>query len=323
MDDQSLSADRAGIIMASRLDTTTLRKSQNADDFLNEEEELFILEPKEPFNRPLLADRHDDLLSKIIGRKLSMRYQRLVWLKLCLLLLWMVAHCLSLLAFFGVAPNYVCWSSILGYITMLHTFISLDTELTKKLVFNFEVWFLSILSTLWFASIITIFKDKARRCELGLVWIGFIYVIFSDANINKNGKGVIFIRAGILFGIIFQIIFMTCLHFGIFTEINSYEIDMSISSGVTISTNIIMFTNQRLLTVLFFFSKNLIFSWRAPSCYMVLKAKIENKIITRSDLIKRIRREKNEDLNLQRISSINKTEKNKSRKKDAAVVPKG
>ena len=215
-----------------------------------------------------------------------------------------MAMCAGILCVFGVLPSATGWVTLVAGIPNLANIVLLSNpHLMLKLLTNFEVLFLTAITTMATAGMFDVFKFDGRAGFAALIWTSTLVLIFTDASHSSHRKPV---TAAIAFGIVGFLLFLPGFYFGAFPDLNARNIDLSLSNDVDISFNNVLFIVDKLTTILLFFGKNLFTAIRKPGCYVNLKSRLTGERVTAGELRKRLGDRRTSIGNLAPVASLNR-----------------
>jgi hypothetical protein len=272
---------------------------------ISDSETLRIIRVESKYAEHLIVDSRDTIVTALFGKKFGGWWFGIMN-KTCgnpFSFLWALAMCAMLLCLFGVLPSVAGWSVLAaGLPNLANTWLLCNPHLMWKLVTNFEVLFLTALSTMVTAVMLGAFKYDGRAGCAVLMWAGEIMVIFSDAVHVTQKK---FVTAGIAFCLVLALIIIPSFYFGTFPDLNARNIDLSLSDDVDIAFNNVLFIVDKFTTIALFLGKNLFTALRHPGWYVNLMSRLTGEKMTAGELREKMRDRKKSVSDLAGVASLN------------------
>jgi hypothetical protein len=257
--------------------TTELNGLKLEDDDL-----VRVMMVEEDFMGFVVMDSSVTLVSMLLGkRKGDFVFALIKKTRLLFLQMWIVAMILVFACAFEAVPDWVGYVSLIISTPLFFSFWALcNPHRLWLLVFTFETWYLTSLTTTAFAYVIYIFEHDGRSLALVSIWLCTMVAIWFDAahiSLIKHMK--IYFAVGVTV----YMIFVVSLHLGGFPRVDNRDLHFS-PFGVKVVFNAAVSVNDKLVLVLIFFCKSVYNSIRHPGCYITLKARIMHKKLSVRDL---------------------------------------
>jgi hypothetical protein len=267
---------------------------------IGDDEMVRVFMVEEGFAGIMTMDSHHTLAVKLFGKRWGgWAFATISKVELPCGILWLASVVVGILCLFGVMPKSMCLLSFAMGIWLLVTFwLTSSPHLLLRLVTTFDVWYMTANITLALVGLVDIFRGDMRVAFFALWWVNTLTVIWFDAG-HVTAKR--HCTLGTIVGMVAIMIVTAGLQFGVFPDMNVRTISLTLSN-VEVSINNVAFVNERLATVLLFFSKNLYNAVRHPGCYVNLKARLTHGKLSCGDLRKRLQ---GNAISLKDISSLN------------------
>ncbi|GMH99877.1 hypothetical protein TrLO_g762 [Triparma laevis f. longispina] len=289
--------------------TATQRRRLSTADLSTrlDEEVVRVLEVQENYKETMLMDSKATVMAGMFGERVSnmtWRFLRITKFSYLFAALWTIACFLMVPIFLGfLPPEFGLVAFIIGVISPVQNVCFMNRHLLRLLLNNFEIWFLSVLSTMWAVAMFDVLGDARAGCIV-LTWVSIVFIVLPCDASPRTSYHMVLYGNGI--GVVMFPVMGLCFHFGIFTNLHNRVISLSgVGTDVEITVSNIMFANQRLFTVWLFFCKNMHAAWKHPGSFSMLKARLTSKKTTIGEMRKE--REENNVLSITpKISSLTK-----------------
>jgi hypothetical protein len=248
--------------------------------------EMRILCVEEQYRNPKFLDTRITMATKLGGKHLgSIAFLIIKKTSGWTSSLFCLSGTIGIIYCFGILPSELGWIIPAGPIHLFNFWALASPSMLKKLLFSFDVWYMSVQATFLCVGLLDAFMYDGRSGFIIGMWLSLITCIFLDAaHVSSPKKN----ATAIMIGILFTALFLSCIYFGVLPTIR--DRDIIISSPLSkdednrISINTIFFTSDRLSTVLLFLGKNLWNAIRHPNYYLNLKARIMCQKVTAEEL---------------------------------------
>ena len=265
-------------------------RARNADD------EVRVIHAEEAFRGAMVLDaRNDTVIAALCGPKAAswcfLWFYRYLHLDAVSVVLWLVAHIVTVLSLCGVLPKVAVWVSLAGWGAIAQNALYWNRHILRKLATNFEVWYLLFLDTAWAVAVADAFGYDERLVWVVFLWASIVLIILFDAAPAMTRR---LIAIGLAFGCGLFIFIMAAMHVGMFVDLKVRTVAVGSMLGIvskagdgdnadaasaqmTMTLNNVFFANQRLLIMWVFFVKNMVIYFRHPNCFVMVKARVKQE----------------------------------------------
>jgi hypothetical protein len=266
-------------------------------------ETVRIVKVEAHFEEILILDSRDTLIATLFGYELGdTAYAMHKKLGLYGYAMWFLAYGVGLLCLFDVLPSTAGVFSLFGVFPLFVFWTTANTHLLMRLMKTFEAWYLTALSGMALVVAADVFQYDGRVAFITLAFLSVATSVWFDAAHTTFKKFIPYIMA---FGILFLMMLIPCLYFGIVPNLNTRDINLNVSDGTNLSINNVVFVTEKLATIMLFFAKNLFTAVRHPNCYTNLKSRLTTEKIKVRELRQRLRRRRARVSELATINSLN------------------
>ena len=194
------------------------------------------------------------------------------------MMLWWVAIVVGLLTWTGSVERRWCWVGWLSAPLLMNGFVFASPGLMARLVRTFDACYLTIMSLLYAAAMYSVFPD-CRASMTTTAWWSFVTSVAFDAFHSTTRK---YNAQGAVAGAAW-IVVVYCIHqFGAFADPAVRDFRYKVGDLEFKDSNL-MFAQQRSLTVLGFLLRNAYFSYQKPGFFVMLRGRLELRLITVAD----------------------------------------
>jgi hypothetical protein len=194
------------------------------------------------------------------------------------MMLWWVAIVVGLLTWTGSVERRWCWVGWLSAPLLMNGFVFASPVLMARLVRTFDACYLTIMSLLYAAAMYSVFPD-CRASMTTTAWWSFVTSVAFDAFHSTARK---YNALGAVAGAAW-IVVVYCIHqFGAFADPAVRDFRYKVGDLEFKDSNL-MFAQQRSLTVLGFLLRNAYFSYQKPGFFVMLRGRLELRLITVAD----------------------------------------
>jgi hypothetical protein len=249
-------------------------------------QDIRILTVDEQYHNPKLMDARTTMATKLGGEHVgSLVFRITKKTGACSTLMHAASSIIGLLCYLGILPSEIGWLAFAGLTSPINFWALTNPYILKKLLFNFDVWYISIQASLALVGLLDISMYDGRVAVVILWWLYIITATFGDAS---HVSAYTFNAISLAIGIVGTAIFIPCMYFGVFPNLRSRDISIGLTTSnddeSRTSINTMFFTVDRMTTVVLFLSKNLWNTVRHPNCYLNIKARIKCKKVTAEEL---------------------------------------
>jgi hypothetical protein len=249
-------------------------------------QDVRILAVDEQYRNPKLIDARRTMATKLGGEHVgSIVFRITKKIRVCCTLFFAFSVVIGLLCYLGKLPSEIGWLALTGVLPCINFWALANPYILKKLLFNFDVWYISIQATLALVGMLDMSMYDGRGAVVILWWLYVITTTFVDAShVSAHKYNAVYI----VVGIVGTAIVIPCIYFGVLPNLRSRDISIGLptskddESRISIST--MFFTVDRLATVVLFLSKNVWNTVRHPTCYINIKARIRCEKVTAEEL---------------------------------------
>ncbi len=241
--------------------------------------EMRILGVEEHHRNPKLIDTRRTMATKLSGKRGgALAFLFIKKTNAFSMLLFAAALAIGVSSCFGILRSEAGWFSFVALFHTINFWFLASPHLLKKLLFNFDIWYLLIQSTLALVGLLDMFMFDGRVGIIITWWFNIISCLFVDAAHVSSHK---LMPVSIAMGLLCTALYIPCVYFNLFPNIQSRDISIG-QSGISI--NNLFFITDRLSTVSLFLFKYLVNAVRHPNCYINLKASINCEKVTAEEL---------------------------------------
>jgi hypothetical protein len=249
-------------------------------------QDIRILAVEEQYRNAKLMDARWTMATKLGGKNLgSLVFRIIKKTGVCSIFLFASSVVIGLLCYLGILPSEIGWLALAGVSTCINFWALASPYILKKLLFNFDIWYISIQATLALVGMLDISMYDGRGAVVILWWLFIITTTFLDAGHVSSHK---YNAVYLVIGSVGTAIVIPCIYFGVFPNLRSRDISIGLPTfkddESRISINTIFFTVDRMATVMLFLSKNLWNTVRHPNCYINIKARIKCEKVAAKEL---------------------------------------
>jgi hypothetical protein len=236
----------------------------------------------EQYRNPKLIDARRTMATKFFGEHVgSLVFRITKKTRVCAMLLVASSWLLWLLCYLGILPSEIGWLALAGVLSSINFWALANPYILKKLLFNFDVWYISIHATLALVGMLDISMYDGKGASMILWWWHISTATFLDAShVSAHKYNAVYLAIGS----VGTAIFIPCIYFGVFPNLRSRFISIGLPTSKDdesrISIHTIFFTVDRMTTVVLFLSKNLWNTVRHPNYYINIKARVKCEKVT-------------------------------------------
>jgi hypothetical protein len=233
-------------------------------------ENIRFLAVDERYRNPKFMDARGTMATKLGGKHVgSLVFRIIKKTSVCSILLQASSGFIGLLCYLGILPSEIGWLAFAGVLPPINFWALANPYILKKLLFNFDIWYISIQATLALVGMLDMSMYDGRGTIMITWWMCVIGATFLDAShVSAHKYNAVYL----VMGIVATAIFIPCIYFGAFPNLRSRDISIGLPTSKDdenrISINIIFFTVDRMTTVVLFLSKNLWNTVRHPNYYL-------------------------------------------------------
>jgi hypothetical protein len=231
---------------------------------------IWILQPQLGLVRLNLCD---SLMSRLFSDARCKAYNNLTrskWYLGVLFTSWFSSCIVGPLAVIGtLAPEY-SWFCVLAGPYITHSFLFCQWGMVKRTLNTFEFWFLFLNLAVWFCTAAMLTPD-ARVVYYAFKGYSIVLVLFADA----THPAVLSRRTiGIVLGALSIAVLLLIMSLGELSGMEDIAYDFSVKTR-RYKLQIRDIAIQRLLTLLLFFAKNILFAFHHPGSLVVSKSRLK------------------------------------------------
>jgi hypothetical protein len=254
---------------------------------LSDDEKVRVLMVEEKFQCVMIIDSKNTVAAALFGRKIGgLLFGLMKQTGIAVNVLFVTSAVCGTLCLYGIVPIWSGWlASLGGSVVIMEFWLFAHPPLLWKLFFNFDVWYQSGLATTAAAALVHMFNYDGRAAFTLFVWNAWLTIIWFDAAHPSTKRFDVLIM---IIGIVNLLLVIFGLHFGVISNVTNHNIDLSFSSNVKVSINLILFVNERLAVILLFFCRNLFNAVAHPNCFINIKSRVMGGKIKVGELRKRL-----------------------------------
>ena len=256
------------------------------EDTARREQRFRIIRVEDEFFTPKKLDQRDTLCRACCGRQASNLAFRVVskaimtfFMTTCF-----ASGCLlGILGIIGAIPTGWSLGVILTVPGQLCNFGLMSRPLVIKLFGEFETWYLLFLNVVFLLCLCDIVKvDPPRVFAAAMILWNNTCIILGDAQFMSSKARIVHV-IGYTVGFLSYLALFLAFQLGAASDVQARKVSIS-PAGIDITLDVLLFANNRLLTICLFYVKNIFLRLRHGDAYVVLRARLESGKTTQSDL---------------------------------------
>ena len=242
---------------------------RDEDDF-----DFRVIRVAEEYREPLKLDSRDTVARACCGERFANKvFATAKKLRIVNLILWVTGVLISTLGICGALPYHFSLAMLATIPAQTFVYLLMSRPLLWRLLGEWETWYLSFLGTTSAIALMDVFQWDTTAA---LYFTAFMYnngVLFlNDAQLPaKAGRAVILV--GYSSALVAYCAFIIVSQLGIMPNTKPRQIRVSVGS-LDVKLDTLLFANMRLVTMSFFFVKNIYLKLRHPDAFAVIKARI-------------------------------------------------
>jgi hypothetical protein len=246
---------------------------------LSESDLVWVLRMAPRWEGVQVIDSRTTMASKLFGRRIADGlFEANKSVVPVFMMLWCLAMVIGLLTWTDTVERRWCWVGWLSAPLLMTGFVFASPVLMARLVSTFDACYLTIMGLIYAAAMYSVFPD-CRASMTTTAWWSFITSVAFDAfhstARNYNAQGAV---AGAAW-----IVVVYCIHqFGTFADpaVRDYRFKVG---DLEFKDSNLMFAQQRSLTILGFLLRNAYFAYQKPGFFVMLRGRLELRLITVAD----------------------------------------